>query len=120
MAINKQSERLRLVVFEAHVQTLAVQSNFAREHAGDVAMAASMGLISTRVMTGIYCRSWLPTSEGLKFLEKALGPELFDGAGPQPSEPLNFPPEKDVQTPFWIKELYERSEKKKVSSYSYK
>lgn len=47
-------------------QGLAVQSNYAREHASEVALAASMGFISTVSLDGRkYQRVWNVTHEGV-------------------------------------------------------
>jgi hypothetical protein len=60
---------LAVVIIEAHRFGFSVKSNFAREHADYIAMAASMGLVSTRVFANIYSREWRPTVDGLKFLQ---------------------------------------------------
>lgn len=65
------------VVIEAHRRGFSVQSNFARDRADYVAMAASMGLISTKVVLNIYSRDWRPTVAGLLFLQ-SLELEDFD------------------------------------------
>jgi hypothetical protein len=57
------------VVLEAHKSAFSVQSDFARREAEFVAMAASLGLISTRVHKDIFSRHWRPTVKGLTFLE---------------------------------------------------
>lgn len=57
------------VVLEAHKSAFSVQSDFARKEAEFVAMAASLGLVSTRVHKNIFSRHWRPTVKGLMFLE---------------------------------------------------
>jgi hypothetical protein len=57
------------VVLEAHKSAFSVQSDFARKESEFVAMAASLGLISTRVHRDIFSRHWRPTVNGLWFLE---------------------------------------------------
>ena len=60
---------LSRVVLEAHKSAFSVQSDFARREAELVAMAASLGLISTRVHRNIFSRHWRTTVKGLMFLE---------------------------------------------------
>lgn len=57
------------VVLEAHKSAFSVQSDFARKEAELVAMAASLGLITTRVHRNIFSRHWRVTVKGLMFLE---------------------------------------------------
>lgn len=58
------------IILEAYTRSFAVQSDFARQYATYVAMAASMGLISTKVHQDIYSGEWRPTVKGLTWLEK--------------------------------------------------
>ena len=58
------------VILEAHKRGFTVQSDFARTYADYVAMAASMGLISTRVHSNVYSREWRPTVFGLRWLNE--------------------------------------------------
>ena len=51
------------------------QSNFAREQANLVGMAASMGLITTRIIEGVYSRDWHMTAKGIRVLMEM---ELLD------------------------------------------
>jgi hypothetical protein len=44
------------------------KSDYARFHADMIAMAASDGLITTRLATGLYSRIWLITPKGLSYL----------------------------------------------------
>lgn len=57
------------VTLEAYQNAFSVQSDFARREAEFVAMAASLGLISTRVHRDVFSRHWRPTVKGLMFLE---------------------------------------------------
>ena len=57
------------VVREAYKRTFTVQSDYARAQSEYVGMAASLGLISTRVSRGIFSRHWRPTVHGLAFLD---------------------------------------------------
>jgi len=52
---------------------VTTKSDFARENADYIAMAASMGLISTRIMSNVYGRQWQVTAKGLDALEKHYG-----------------------------------------------
>ena len=45
-----------------------VKGNYARQHALEVAAAASLGLITTEVSTGSFGGQWLITKEGLEAL----------------------------------------------------
>jgi len=60
---------LARIVIEAHRHGFSVQSDFARRNADYVGMAASMGLVSTRIVGNAYGRQWRPTVEGLTFLQ---------------------------------------------------
>src|SRR4051794_10712317 len=55
------------VVIEAYRRGYTVQSDFARTHADYIAMAASLGLLSTRLYGNVYSREWRPTVKGLSF-----------------------------------------------------
>ena len=57
------------MVLQAHLRGLALQSDFTRTNVALVAMAASMGLISTRIFGDLYGREWHPTVAGLEFIE---------------------------------------------------
>lgn len=68
-----EDENFLRVLRAAHIGGFAVQSNFARCAAVDVAMAASLGCIST--CTGVdnkgYGRIWYVTHKGLWILKAA-------------------------------------------------
>lgn len=57
------------VVLEAYRRSFSVQSDYARAKADYVAMAASLGYISTKVHNNVYSRDWRPTVKGLSWLE---------------------------------------------------
>jgi hypothetical protein len=61
------------VILEAHRKGFTVQSDYARMNADYLAMAASMGLVSTRVYGNVFSREWRPTVTGLGFLQVHLG-----------------------------------------------
>lgn len=67
--VSLLDKKLASVVLEAHKSTYSVQSDFARKEAELVAMAASLGLITTRVHRNIFSRHWRTTVKGLMFLE---------------------------------------------------
>lgn len=52
---------------------MTTKSDFAREYADYIAMAASMGFISTRITETVYGRQWQITSRGLVALEDHYG-----------------------------------------------
>lgn len=64
---------LKQVLHTVWTCQVTTKSDFAREHADFVAMAASMGLISTRIMEEVYGRQWQITSRGLAALEEHYG-----------------------------------------------
>lgn len=70
MRSSSIDKRLFIVVLEAYKRSFSVQSDYARAEAELVAMAASLGLISTKVHNNIYSRDWRPTARGLLWLEK--------------------------------------------------
>jgi len=63
-------EKLVDVLQFIHENDVMVSSNFAREQAAFVAMAASMGLISTKISMDLYGRGWKLTCGGLKLLNE--------------------------------------------------
>lgn len=65
---------------EAYRRTFTVKSDYARANAEFVAMAASMGLISTKLGGNVFSSDWRPTMRGLAFLEVKLG-RTFDDDG---------------------------------------
>ena len=58
------------ILFEAWKSGFAVSSNFARQQAPYVAMAASMQLITTRIAEGLYSSQWLITAKGIRLLNE--------------------------------------------------
>jgi len=60
------------VVLRCYQQPVTIQSNYARENAAWVAMAASIGLITTKVFfvdSAEFSRAWRVTAKGLQSLE---------------------------------------------------
>lgn len=70
-------QRLSEVILEAYRRSYTTQSDFARMYADLIAMAASMGLLSTRVYGNVFSKQWRPTVKGLQWLEEKLG-EAFE------------------------------------------
>jgi hypothetical protein len=56
------------VLMKAWTDPPFVKGNFARQHAHEVAAAASLGLITTEVTQGTFGVQWLITREGLAVL----------------------------------------------------
>jgi hypothetical protein len=65
---NLVDKKLFEVVLEAYKRSFSVQSDYARATAEHVAMAASLGYISTKVHNNVYSRDWRPTVKGLTWL----------------------------------------------------
>lgn len=57
-----------MAVNECFVAPVSVQSNFARTHAFELGVAASLGLVTTETAEG-FSRQWRPTVAGLSWLE---------------------------------------------------
>jgi hypothetical protein len=66
--IDESEDRLLVVLFNAWRLPFTVQSDFARSFAGEVAMAASDGLITSHEKQGVYGRVWRITPRGLELL----------------------------------------------------
>lgn len=66
-------ENLKRVLHEAWLAGFTTKSDFAREYATFVAMAASSGLITTQIMPQVFGNSWTITSKGLVVLEDEYG-----------------------------------------------
>lgn len=64
---------LKQVLHTVWTCQVTTKSDFARENADYIAMAASMGLISTRIMSHVYGRQWQVTAKGLNALETHYG-----------------------------------------------
>jgi hypothetical protein len=61
------------VLFRAYTHGFAVQSNYARHHAQEVAALASMGMLTTKVVRGtspVFGRMWRVTLTGMKLLSE--------------------------------------------------
>ena len=55
---------------QVYLKPLAVQGDLARREAATVAMAASMGLISTQIDPHTFGRDWRITNKGLLLLKE--------------------------------------------------
>lgn len=63
-------EGLVQVILEAHTHGFTCSNDFARKNAAYVGMAASMGLISTRLFGNVYSSEWRATIKGLALLNE--------------------------------------------------
>lgn len=70
---KKLDSYLKQVLHTVWTCEVTTKSDFARENADYIAMASSMGLISTRIMSNVYGRNWQVTAKGLDALEKHYG-----------------------------------------------
>lgn len=70
---KKLDSYLKQVLHTVWTCEVTTKSDFARENADYIAMASSMGLISTRIMANVYGRNWQVTAKGLDALEKHYG-----------------------------------------------
>src|SRR5690242_19247178 len=64
--------KLTSVLRRAWTKPFSTKSDFARALADHVALAASDGLITTRVAAGMYGREWLITAAGINRLRTLL------------------------------------------------
>ena len=71
-ALAVAGPRLTEVLLKAYDKPFAVQSDFARSYSGEVAAAASTGLITSLVPEGIPTREWRVTPRGLGIIHKNL------------------------------------------------
>lgn len=60
--------RVQLVLRRAWLEGFRTKSNFAREYADEVAIAASLSLISTKIGKDKFDRTWHITRKGLDYL----------------------------------------------------
>lgn len=61
------------ILDRAHRNPFMTKSNFARENADLIAMAACDGFITTKIATGLYSRRWMITPLGLSHLYTLRG-----------------------------------------------
>lgn len=59
------------VLRKAWLQGFRTKSDFARQYANEVAIAASLGLISTKIGQERFDKSWHITRKGLGFLQES-------------------------------------------------
>ena len=62
--------RMKQLLHRIFIKPLSVQSNLARSDADLVAMAASMGLITTQISSHEFGRDWRITNRGLLLLNE--------------------------------------------------
>lgn len=60
--------QIKVVLRRAWLQGFRTKSNFAREYADQVAIAASVGLISTKIGKDQFDKTWHITRKGMDFL----------------------------------------------------
>jgi hypothetical protein len=58
-------DRLDTVLQRAWINPPYIKGNFVREYAQEIAVAASMGLITTRISDDTFGRQWFITPNGL-------------------------------------------------------
>lgn len=63
-------DRLKHLLHQVYIKPMAIQSNAARRDAALVAMAASMGLITTQIGQHEFGREWRVTNKGLFLLNE--------------------------------------------------
>lgn len=61
---------IRALLRKVYIKPMAIQSNTARRDAALVAMAASMGLITTQIGSHQFGREWRVTNRGLLLLNE--------------------------------------------------
>lgn len=64
------TDRLKHLLHQVYIKPMAIQSNVARRDAALVAMAASMGLITTQISSNEFGRDWRITNRGLLLLNE--------------------------------------------------
>lgn len=62
--------QVAIVLRQAWLHGFRTKSNFARDHADEVAIAASLGLISTTIGKNLFDRTWRITRKGMDYLEE--------------------------------------------------
>jgi uncharacterized tellurite resistance protein B-like protein len=65
-----ERDRLRRIVEEAWRTGFTVMSDIAQAHMAEVAMAASLNLITTRIDKDQFGRVWRITTKGLRWLNE--------------------------------------------------
>ena len=61
---------LYAVLLQCKAAPFTTKSNFARHHATTLAIAASEGLVSTRISDGTYANRWMITADGIYWIEE--------------------------------------------------
>lgn len=64
------SPSLKHLLHQVYIKPMAIQSDVARRDAALVAMAASMGLITTQISSQQFGRDWRVTNKGLLLLNE--------------------------------------------------
>ena len=63
-------DRIKALLQQIYIKPLAIQSNTGRRDADIVAMAASLGLITTQIRPNAFGREWRITNKGLLLLNE--------------------------------------------------
>jgi hypothetical protein len=63
-------DHLKHLLHQVYIKPMAIQSNVARRDAALVAMAASLGLITTQISSHQFGRDWRVTNKGLLLLNE--------------------------------------------------
>jgi len=71
--VFKEYNELQGVLHRAWEMPFTTKSDYAREHADVIAMAASRGLLTTEVACGIFSREWRVTVAGVRLLSEMNG-----------------------------------------------
>ena len=61
--------RILMVLAKTRVEPFTTKSDFSRKFATEIAIAASEGLITTRLNEGQFTNVWMITQDGLQFME---------------------------------------------------
>lgn len=61
--------RVTVVLRRAWLSGFRTKSNFAREYADEVAIAASLGLISTKIGKDQFDKTWRITRKGMDYVD---------------------------------------------------
>ncbi len=81
--LGAHPDELWVVIEMAWQDGVAVSSNFARHYAAEVALAASLGWISTVTLDGLgFTRTWNITAEGVSAYQHWRSGDGRQGGGP--------------------------------------
>lgn len=69
--IDPMTTNIDTVLRKAWLQGFRTKSDFARQFANEVAIAASLGMISTKIGAERFDKAWHITRKGLTFLQES-------------------------------------------------